>query len=941
VQTANDVKEKINELLDSQFTCPFMHPSLEVAWDTSEEIVRRGHRPVLEWSASAVLAIGGAFVVLFPHANAQTANSKAERPAYMNPALSADERAVDLVFRMTVEEKASQVVHRASAIPRLGVPAYNWWTEALHGVAAGTATVFPEPIGLASTFDSPLIHDVGVIIGTEARAEHNEEIRHGIFTGVGLDFWAPNLNIFRDPRWGRGQETYGEDPYLTARMGVAYVTGMQGDDPKYLRVIATPKHYAVHSGPEPLRHEFDAKVSMHDLEDTYLPAFRAAVIDGKAGSVMCVYNSVNGEPGCANRFLLGNQLRDQWKFKGYVVSDCDAVFDIERGHHFVKTHEEAAAISMIRGTDLDCNDPGDDYQLYLRAVKEGLLPEKDLDRSVERLMRARFQLGMFDPPSMVKYAQIPLSENDSEEHRVAALKVARESMVLLKNAGVLPLEPNVKSIAVIGPLADDVHALLGNYHGTASRVTTALDGIKKVFPNTKISFALGTTFVTDSSVPIPPAMLTTEEGEPGLKAEYFKGVDLRDVPVVVRIDKNVDFDFRKNPPSQQIGAENFSARWTGFLTPSESGTYSVGALADDGYRVWLDGKLLVDDWYTHSPTRLLHRVSLVKGHRYSIKMEYFQEGADAVAQLLWSKQAETAKSSEQAAESAMQERAIEAAKQADVIVAVVGITADLEGEEMDVHVPGFEGGDRTDLGLPRREEELLMALHATGKPLVVVLMNGSSLAINWADKNAAAILEAWYPGEEGGQAIAETLVGTNNPGGRLPVTFYTGLNQLPSFTDYSMKERTYRYFHGEPLYSFGFGLSYARFVYSNLQLGTRNLDLGQSQAVDVDVRNVSAVGGDEVTQVYLTFPAVKGAPIKALRGFTRVYIPAGETRHLHFTLGSFDLSVVNESGVRMIPGGEYRLSVGGSQPTSPFGGEAFSVKHETLLSDEAFRTTRH
>jgi beta-glucosidase len=830
-----------------------------------------------------------------------------DQPAYLNPDLPIDQRVDDLVGRMTTEEKASQVVHIAAAIPRLKVPAYNWWSEALHGVAEGTATVFPEPIGLGATFDPPLVKSIGTVISTEARAKHHEEIRHGNFIGVGLDFWAPNLNIFRDPRWGRGQETYGEDPYLTGRMGVAYVTGMQGDDPKYLRVISTPKHYAVHSGPEPSRHTIDVQVSKHDEEDTYLWAFRAAVTDGKAGSVMCVYNSVNGEPGCANQFLLGDQLRDKWKFQGYVVSDCDAVYDIQRGHHYVKTREEAVAISMTRGTDLDCNDPGNNYMPYLNAVKQGLLAEKDLDISVKRLMRARMLLGMFDPPEMVKYAQIPFSENDTADHRALSLQAARESMVLLKNDGTLPLRKGVKHIAVVGPLGDQTRVLYGNYHGTNSRMTSALDGIKKQFPGAQITFAPGTRLLRNASTPIPSAVLQTEDGQPGLKADYFKGIDLQGEPALVRVDKTVDFDFVGTAPSDDIGTQNFSVRWTGYLVPAKAGVYDLGVTGDDGFRLWLDGKLLAEDWSTHGPETKTAKVTLEAGHKYAVKLEYFQGGGEAVARLLWSQENNIRPL----------DKALADAKKADVLIAVVGITSDLEGEEMSVNLEGFKGGDRTSMDLPKEELELLQAVKSTGKPLVVVLMNGSALSVNWAKENANAILEAWYSGEEGGQAIAETLVGLNNPSGRLPLTFYTGIDQLPEFTDYSMKERTYRYFHGEPLYPFGYGLSYSKFAFSNLKLSAEKVNAGDSLDVDADVKNTSAKDGDEVAEIYLGFPEVPGAPIRALRGFTRVHVRAGQTEHLHFTMDARDLSMVNEAGDRMVSPGDYKLTVGDGQPGTP------------------------
>src|SRR6202790_5571502 len=544
---------------------------------------------------------------------------------YLDPTQSINVRVDDLVGKMTLEEKASQLVNQARAIPRLQVPAYDWWSEALHGVArAGTATVFPEPIGLAATFDDPLIHEMGIVIGTEARAKNNQAVKAGRRDIMeGLDFWSPNINIFRDPRWGRGQETYGEDPFLTGRMGVAFVTGMQGDDPKYFRVISTPKHFAVHSGPEPSRHAINVDVSKHDMEDTYLPAFRATVIEGKAQSVMCAYNRINGEPACANAFLLKDQLRGAWKFNGYVVSDCDAIVDVFKGHQFTKSMAEAAAVSMKTGMDNECADfftkatDSSDYVKYLDAVKQGLLSEKDIDVALKRLFTARFRLGLFAPPEMVPYAQAPVSEIDNEAHRALALKLARESIVLLKNDGILPLGSGVKNIAVIGPLAQSVSVLHGNYSGTASHATTALDGIRKQFASAQVTYAPGMNFLL------------------------------------------------KDPGTSGAGDS----------TP------------------------------------------------------------DTIA------------------------AAVAAAKQADVVIAVVGITSDLEGEEMNVAVPGFKGGDRTSLDLPKPEEDLLEALKGAGKPLVVVLMNGSALSVNWAKDNANAMLDAWYSGEEGGTAIAETLAG--------------------------------------------------------------------------------------------------------------------------------------------------------------------------------------
>jgi beta-glucosidase len=847
-------------------------------------------------------------------------------PAYLDPSQPVDVRVNDLVGRMTLEEKASQLVNQARAIPRLQVPAYDWWSEALHGVAnAGTATVFPEPIGLAATFDDSLIHDMAVVIGTEARAKHNQAVRAGRRDIMeGLDFWSPNINIFRDPRWGRGQETYGEDPFLTGRMGVAFVTGLQGDDPKYYRVISTPKHFAVHSGPEPSRHSIDVQVSKHDMEDTYLPAFRAAVTEGKAESVMCAYNRVNGQPACANNFLLQSQLRGAWKFNGYVVSDCDAIVDMFEGHHFVKSQAEAAAISLKTGMDNECADfftiakDDHDYKPYLDAVKQGLLTESDLDLALRRLFTARMKLGMFDPPDRVPYAQTPDSEIDSAPHRELALKVARESMVLLKNDGILPLAPSVKKILVVGPLAESSQVLHGNYSGTASDAVTALEGIRNQFAGAQVSFSPGTNFLREKPV-IPTSALSSNDGKPGLKGEYFTG-EISGEPQLVRVDPYVDLQL-SHPDAHALpvpaGMKDFSVRWTGFLTPSDSGKYQIG-LIGSMQRLWLDEKLIVDDAILHDPNPQMATVELTKGHRYPIKIEYMAGGR--TTKLFW-----LPISGDPLIE------AVSAARQADVVIAVVGITSKLEGEEMKVDLPGFRGGDRTSLALPAEEEALLGALKGGGKPLVVVLMNGSALAVNWANDHANAILDAWYSGEEGGTAIAQTLAGVNNPAGRLPVTFYKGVEQLPDFEDYSMKNRTYRYFTGQPLYPFGYGLSYSKFEYDNLKLSSPVLQAGDPLTIELDVKNLSKKAGDEVLELYLKFPNVAGAPRVALRGFTRVHVDAGEQRHVKLSMVPRDLSYVNESGDRLVAAGDYVITVGGGQPGT---GAAHAETHLSIQGEQ-------
>ena len=853
-------------------------------------------------------------------------------PAYLDPAQPLERRVDDLVSRMTLEEKASQLVNTTRAIPRLGVPEYNLWSEALHGVANnGIATVFPQAIGLAATFDAPLVKRMAEATALEARVKFDLANRAGrggrIFQG--LTFFSPNINIFRDPRWGRGQETYGEDPYLTGRLGVAFITGLQGSDPEHPVATATAKHYAVHSGPEPLRHGFDAKVSLHDIEDTYLPAFRDAVVEGRVKSVMCVYNAINGVPGCANEFLLDGTLREQWKFDGFVTGDCDAVRDIETGHKYVKSAAEAGAAAIKAGLDNDCTTAGflsrsgpPDFQRYIDAVKQGLLPEADVDVALKRMLRTRFELGLFDPPGRVKTPPVPDSVLDSAEHREIALQLARESMVLLKNDGLLPFARRPERIAVVGPLADSGRVLLGNYNGFPSRSTTALDGIRKRFPQARVVFEPGTKYLRPNPL-VPAKALTTDAGMPGLRAEVYEKPDFSGAAVETRTDPQVVFGadpsapFSFEPPRTPLRP----TRWTGWLTPDESGTYRLG-VEGWGNRLFLDDKKLVDTTGGFPPPPSAVELPLEKGRRYALRVEAVPRFF-ASARLVWMPPMPD-----------LQDRAVAAARDADVVVAVVGITSDLEGEENGVEQPGFKGGDRTTLDLPREEEQLLQAVKSTGKPLVVVVMSGSAIAVSWAKEHANAIVQAWYPGEEGGTAIAETLAGENNPAGRLPVTVYKGIEQLPEFTDYSMARRTYRYFEGEPLFPFGHGLSYSTFAYSGLRLSSSTLSAGEPLQLEAQVANTSPRGGDEVVQVYLTFPQLPGAPLRALRAFARVHLRAGERRTVSFRLDERDLSHVNASGTRLVGAGRYGVSVGGGQPGTGAAsvGAEFDVRGERILS---------
>jgi beta-glucosidase len=848
-------------------------------------------------------------------ARAQTRAAKDATPDYLNPRLPIGQRVDDLVGRMTLEEKVSQMMNKAAAIERLGVPAYDWWNEALHGVAyAGNATVFPQAIGLGATWDEELIHSVADAVSTEARAKYNDAVRRDFRKRFyGLTFWSPNINIFRDPRWGRGQETYGEDPYLTSRLGVAFVRGMQGDDPRYLKTIATPKHYAVHSGPESLRHTFDARPPERDLQDTYLPAFRAAIVEGKAGSVMCAYNRLNGEPLCASPRMLKEILRGVWGFDGYVVSDCDAVADIYQKHNFRKTQEEGVAVAVRTGTDLTC---GYEYRALPSAVKQGLITEAEIDTAVKRLFEARFRLGMFDPPESVPYARIPLEANDSPAHRELSVRAARESIVLLKNEkNTLPLKRDVKTVAVIGPNADSLEVLLGNYNGIPSRWVTPLEGIRrKVSTGTRVLDALGTTLTGEAILPVPPSAFYTnaDRTTQGLKGEYFDNKDLQGQPVVTRTDAQINFDWYTNAPVPQLPTDKFSARWTGYFVPPSSGTYQLGARADDAVRVFLDERALVENWRDGSAKTLTKAVELEGGRAYKIRVEYYDNYANATAKLVWGPPA---------LNESLREEALKKAREADVVVLALGLAPSLEGEEMDVKVKGFSGGDRTDLNLPDAQEELLKAVVATGKPVVLVLVNGSALAVNWARSNVAAIVEAWYPGEEGGTALADVLFGDYNPAGRLPVTFYKSADDLPPFEDYRMEGKTYRYFKGEPLYPFGYGLSYTRFKYDNLKLGSKRYSTSQNVHLSVDVRNVGEREGDEVVQLYLTDVAASSpVPVRALKGLRRIHLKPGERMRVSFTLTPRDLTLVDERGRRLLEPGEFRVTVGGKQPG--FAGQA-------------------
>ena len=847
-------------------------------------------------------------------------------PVFKDPKQPLERRVDDLVSRMTLEEKAGQMVNNAPAIERLGIPPYEWWNEALHGVArAGTATVFPQAIGLAATWNENLIFDVADAVSTEARAKHHEAVRNNDFGRYkGLTFWSPNINIFRDPRWGRGQETWGEDPYLTGKLGMAFVRGLQGNDPKYYKVISTAKHYAVHSGPEPERHTFDAVSSERDLRETYLPAFRDLIIESKVAGVMCAYNRLNGQPACASDKLRDILLKE-WNFKGHVVSDCGAIDDIYIRHRYVQTLEQASALGIKGATDLSC---GNEYKSLVQAVKSGLVTEAEIDRSVKNLMRMRFQLGMFDPPEMVKYAHIPFSQNDTSEHHALSLRAARESIVMLKNAnGTLPLKKDIKTIAVIGPNANDKDVLLGNYNGQPSVSFTALDGIKnKVSPQTNVLYSQGM-FPTGVVFQPVDASALSNNSSPGLKAEYFNNGEFKGDPVVVRTDARVDFNWGPQSPAKEINADNFSVRWTGKLTASETGNYLLGWRSNGPVRIYVDGLLYLEETKNKRTRNVLKNFDFTAGRSYDIKIEY-QENANhfASAKLVWAAPTEQAQ---------LRNDAIEKAKQSDAVVMVMGLSPSIEGEEMDVNIEGFKGGDRTDIVLPKPQEQLIKDIQALGKPVILVLMGGSALAVNWSSENTPAILQTWYPGQFGGTAIADVLFGDYNPAGRLPVTFYKSVEQLPPFDDYKMEGHTYRYFRGEPLYPFGYGLSYSKFEYSDLKID-RSVKAGANVRVSAVVQNTGLVAGDEVVQMYIADrDASVPVAIRSLAGFSRLDLKPGQKRKVSFTISPRQMSVIDNDGKRIIEPGEFVVSVGGKQP----GFSGIADAKTTGIVTGAFRVT--
>jgi len=824
---------------------------------------------------------------------------------FQDPSLSIEERVADLISRMTLKEKADQLLYTAPAIPRLGIPAYNWWNEALHGVArAGYATVFPQSITIANSWDEGLMYNVANTISDEARAKYHEFQRRGK-RGIyqGLTFWSPNINIFRDPRWGRGHETYGEDPYLTGRMGYQFVRGMQGDDPTYLKTVATAKHYAVHSGPEPLRHSFNAKVSEVDLRETYLPAFRTLIVDAGAYSVMGAYNMFRDFPCCANPILYGI-LRNEWGFEGYIVSDCWAISDFYKYQNYAKDAAEAAAQAVKAGTDLEC---GFDYGNLMAAIERDLLTEDDIDIAAKRIFTARFKLGMFDPDEMVPYAQIPFFVNCSDYNKTLARRAAQKSVVLLKNSNnILPLNKDIKTIAVIGPNADNFESLIGNYNGIPKDPVTILKGIKnKLKPETTIVYAEGSDLAEGihNLTVIPSRYLQTPDGRQGAFGEYFDNREMKGDPVFTRVDDQINFYWEHLSPRYDMADDDFGVHWTTYLVPPETGTYALGGWGSSGYEILLDGKRIIADRNEHHAFHKEYSADLQAGQKYKIEALYRNYAGDADMKLLWAPPRPN-----------LTEEAVRAAREADAVVLVLGLSQRLEGEEMSIKIEGFLGGDRTNLNLPAVQEQLFEAVTATGKPVIVILMNGGALSVNKVQEKAAAILLAGYPGQEGGNAVADVLFGNYNPAGRLPVTYYKAIDQIPAFENYDMKGKTYRFFDQEPLYPFGYGLSYTSFSYSNLLIPEK-VTAGEKVPVKVTVTNTGEKAGDEVIQLYLTDEkASTPRPIRQLEGFERITLDTGESKEVEFILEPRQFSIINKEDKRVIEPGYFTISIGGKQP---------------------------
>lgn len=814
---------------------------------------------------------------------------------FQNSSLTFEDRVDDLVSRMTLEEKVGQMLNAAPAIPRLGIPAYDWWNEVLHGVARTPyrVTVYPQAIGMAATFDTNSLKLMAEYAALEGRAIYNKATKEGK-TGaryVGLTYWTPNINIFRDPRWGRGQETYGEDPFLTAMLGKAFVHGLQGNDPKYLLAAACAKHYAVHSGPEPSRHVFNVSPTNYDLWNTYLPAFKELVVRSNVAGVMCAYNAFKGQPCCGSDQLMIDILRKQWHFNGYVTSDCWAIDDFFKNHKTHPNAEAASADAVFHGTDVECGT--DVYKSLVQAVKDGKITEQQIDTSVKRLFMIRFRLGMFDPPSMVPHAQTPESALEAADHKALSLKMARQSIVLLRNAhNILPLSKTIKKIAVVGPNADNAIAVLGNYNGIPSNIVTVLQGIKnKLGSSVQVVYEKAINFTNDT-------LLQYDKIANQYTAEYFNNRELKGTPIATRTENDLEHNWQEGEiVVDTLKAYNFSARYTTNYTATSTGSITFELDADDGYRFLIDDKEVLNAWARNRWGARTYTLNTQEGKTYKLVVEYFQAEGKASVRLRAGHFAKTDLT-------ALTNRI----KDADAIVYVGGISPQLEGEEMRVDFPGFNGGDRTSILLPTVQTELLKALQASGKPLVFVMMTGSAIAIPWEAEHVPAILNAWYGGQEAGTAVADVLFGDYNPAGRLPVTFYKSDSDLKDFNDYNMENRTYRYFKGKALYGFGYGLSYTSFRYDQLKT---TASANKKILVSARVTNTGKRDGEEVVQLYISGGAKL---VRSLKGFQRISLKAGESKLVQFMVTPEYLGEMDDNGKPVRFTGKVQIAVGGCQP---------------------------
>lgn len=836
--------------------------------------------------------------------SSETQESSTKLP-YQNTSLGIDERVSDLVSRMTISEKISQMYNEAPAIERLGVPEYNWWNEALHGVArAGKATVFPQAIGMAATFDEDMIFDVASVISDEGRAKYHYFVKNDVvFRYTGLTFWSPNINIFRDPRWGRGQETYGEDPFLTGSLAIQFINGLQGNDDKYLKTAATAKHFAVHSGPERTRHSDDYHVSPKDLRETYLPAFEASVVDAKVETVMCAYNRVNGDPACGNNQLLKDILRGEYQFDGHVVSDCGAIADFYESdaHAVVRSPAEAAAWAVRSGTDLNCGTGKLSTFTNLHfALQRGMITEAEIDTAVKRLFKTRFKLGMFDPADVVPYTNIPMSVVGSEKHLKLTLEAAEKSLVLLKNDGVLPLKAGIK-VAVIGPNAHNIDVLVGNYNGEPINPVTPLQGIKKHVGEENVNYAPGSSLIADFYAHYTVVgdenffhLDKTGELETGLLGAYYNA-SLKDgreaEPKFTRVDSNIDFYWPKSPVDQTVRDE-FAVIWKGILIPKENGEYKFQTRE----------KIMIDGVEIKEPIQLKAGQQYVFEASQIFLRTWWRNPLEPFAKISWINLSDS-----------LVADAVKAVEQSDVILFMGGISPKLEGEEMKVELDGFDYGDRTHINLPKEQKDLLEILHAFGKPVVFVNFSGSAMAMNWENKNLNAIVQAFYPGEATGTALAQLLWGQYSPSGRLPVTFYKQIDDLPAFTDYSMENRTYKYYKGDILYPFGYGLSYTSFEYSNLEVAS-TLKSNEKLSLSVALSNTGKMNAEEVVQVYVSLlDAPVRVPIRELKAFKRIKLAAGEKTQVDFFFEPGSISYIDNDGAKQTYSGNLLLTVGGGQ----------------------------